>query len=962
MSEHEALLAIVALLCGVVLVWAGWKRFPLRIGLGNFFRRKTQVAIVVAGLLIGTAIISSSNVIQSTFDYTIHAEVFRVTDHVDEILIAPTANVRQGPFDEAVFDALRANLSSMPHVDGLAPRYELQVSVVDDATDLFEPAATLAGFDVAYDLGRFVLLDGQAWDGAGLGTDEAIINAKLAGAVEASAGDPLVVYLATPFGPRPWPLTVREVVRDEGRGAWLDDANLFVRLDALQAALGRPGVINAIHVSNIGGVREGYLVTDDAVRELEANLDASSGLIVDRLKADAIEQATENASQLSELFTLLGVFTIFAGVLLIINIFVMLAEERKGEMGVARAVGMRRTNLVQSFVAEGLLYAVVSAAIGALAGLLVAAAILWSFDLLFPAGALGGVRFVLSFTASDLLAAFAIGFLITMGTIMLASWRVSKLNIVRAIRDIPEPTQHRSTRPQLALGSALAIAGAIAFFLGVLDRNALLHAVGPCGLAIGLAVVFMRSTSPRIAFSAAGAFILVWLLNPIRPFLAETEPGISMFIAIGLLLVLGGLLIVMFNSDTLLAVFTKLIRRRRWLPVVRTAISYPMNKKFRTGVTLASIALIMFTIATMSGVQAMVESTIQTTTLRESGGFDLLAQTNPSIPKPNWTEEYEASNVSARIAEDRGLSLARVQVAEGSIVSPETHNTSLLGVPSDWVGAVPFEFDSLDPAYADPQAAWAAIEADPGLAILDGTVLLQNFGPQFGTFSAAVGDVFAYRNATGAVREIRVIGILYERFVPGFFVGWDTVRADFGVDYPSVFYFKVAPGEDAADVGHELERTFVQYQMLTFDFAAFIDQILEVTMGVFNLLQAYLALGLIVGIAGLGVVTMRNVIERRTETGALRAIGFRRSMVLRSFLFELSFVALTGIAMGVVLGMFLAYNLYLEFFADQGAFVIPWIRLVVLSAIAFLGAMLATASPAIRAARMPPAQALRSYE
>ncbi|TLZ79361.1 MAG: FtsX-like permease family protein [Methanobacteriota archaeon] len=133
-------------------------------------------------------------------------------------------------------------------------------------------------------------------------------------------------------------------------------------------------------------------------------------------------------------------------------------------------------------------------------------------------------------------------------------------------------------------------------------------------------------------------------------------------------------------------------------------------------------------------------------------------------------------------------------------------------------------------------------------------------------------------------------------------------------------------------------------------------------MGVFNLLQAYLALGLIVGISGLGVITMRNVVERRQETGALRALGFRKSMVLKSFLFELSFIALTGIAMGVALGVALSYDLYLRFFANQAAFVIPWDRLLLLGGIAFIGAVLATASPAIRASRIPPAEALRSFE
>ena len=229
-------------------------------------------------------------------------------------------------------------------------------------------------------------------------------------------------------------------------------------------------------------------------------------------------------------------------------------------------------------------------------------------------------------------------------------------------------------------------------------------------------------------------------------------------------------------------------------------------------------------------------------------------------------------------------------------------------------------------------------------------------------FSANLGDVFHYRNATGVVRNVRVIGILYEVTVQGLWVGSGVVHNDFGVDASSLFYLKVRPGVNVSGAGHDLERYFIAYQLITIDIQALLNSILEVTMGVFNLLEAYLALGLVVGIAGLGVITMRNVVERRQETGALRAIGFRKSMVLRSFLLELSFIALTGIAMGTVLGVALSYVLYLRFFADQTFFVVPWVRLLTLGGAAFLGSVLATASPAIRASRMPPAEALRRFE
>jgi len=954
------LLLVVAAICAVILVWTGRKRFPLRIGLGNFFRRKTQVAIVVTGLLVGTAIISSSFVINTTFDYTIKSEVFRTLDYVDEEVYAPKPDATLTNFTISVFDDLQANISHMPHVSAMAPRYQLGVSVMNVRSMLSEPTGTVVGFDPVRDLGSFVKTDGSSWDGAGLGPTEVILNQQIADDIEAQVGDPLVLYFGVSYLLPQFNASVGAIVQDTGRGAWGGIPAMFMELDVMQAVIWQPGQINLIVVANVGGPTKGYLDSDAAVQELKSYLSTKLTFTVYAVKSDMVDQATRNVSQFGQLFTLLGTFTIIAGVLLIVNIFVMLAEERKGEMGVARAVGMRRRNLVQSYVAEGLLYALLSSAIGALVGLLLAGVILWAFEAVYPARFLGGIKFVLTWTTADLVMAFAIGFIITMITIFLASWRVSKLNIVRAIRDIPEPIQRKSTRRQVGLGAALTILGVLGTVLAFAASSTLLQDVGPVLVAIGLAVVVMRLISPRIAFSVAGLFVVIYVLYPYKP-INLAGAGIDQFIIAGLLLVLGGLLIVLFNSETVLAVITRIATMRTWRPVIRTAIAYPMNKKFRTGITLASIALVMFTIATMSGIESMVSSTIETTESRESGGFDIIAATNPTIPKPNWNSEFALWNVHANITEQRALSMVRLQFARDEALSGEKQITSLYGVPSDWTD-VPLDFQALDPDYSNGQEAWTAIQNDHNLAILDGSVAPQQFVSINAAFSASVGDTLYFQNENLAVSHVKVIGILYERFVNGAFVGWDTVRTNFGVNYPSFFYFKIAPGQDATAVSHDLERTFVMYQMVTFDTHAIIQQVLQVVVGIFNLLEAYLALGLIVGIAGLGVITMRNVVERRTETGALRALGFRRSMVLRSYLFELSFIALTGILLGDILGIAISYDLFLHFFADQATFIIPWEKLLILSMIAYVGAVVATASPAIRASRIPPAEALRTFE
>jgi putative ABC transport system permease protein len=977
-DQGVLLLGLVGLVVLVIVAWAGRKRFPLRIGMGNFFRRKTQVAIVVAGLLVGTAIISSSYVIQTTFDFGIRSAVFHQLDSIDEQIVLNGPSGGRLPYNMSVYDGLQENLTAgnMPDVAGLAPRYVVSGSAFDNTSQLLEPSATVIGFNASLDLGTFVRGDGSVWDGSSLGPLEAIVNRAFVNDTEAKAGDLLLAFIGT--SSRPTPLTITAVVQDSGRGALGGGANLFVNLATIQGLLAEPGQINVITVANVGGVTRGYLRTDQADAQLEAHLPASLGLTISNVKADSVDQATQNVDQISQVFLLLGSFTVVAGVLLIVNIFVMLAEERKGEMGVARALGMRRTHLVQSFVAEGLAYALLSAFVGTFAGLLLAWVILWAFGLVFPTQLLGGVSFVLTWVPLDLIRGFAIGFLITMGTILLASWRVSKLNIVRAIRDIPEPIERRSSRRQLALGVLLALGGAFLTFEAYRRSDVLFQDLGPSGLALGLAILTRNVISPRAAFTAAGLFLIGWLLYPNKP-IAPSSADIPVFVAAGLLMVFGAVLLTMFNSEVLVWVASRIGRGRTWRPVVRTAVAYPMNKKFRTGTTLATIALIMFTIATLSGIQAIIGSGITTTVVRQSGGYDLIAQSNPAIPKPDFWTAFNNASYASQISEAHGLSWAsRVTVSADPGGTKTIHNSSFYGVPQEWVNAsLPLEFQELDANYSSPQAAWQAVEDNRSLAIVDGSVVPGGIAGGFGgggffTFTVKLGEVLYYRNATGAINHVKIIGILYQQFVPGLFVGWNTVASEFRVtlpngfslpvDYPSILYVKVKSGVNANDVGHDIERTFLLYQMVVIDLQTLVAQITSIISGIFTLLEAYLALGLIVGIAGLGIITMRNVVERRTETGALRALGFRKSMVLRSFLLELAFISGTGIFIGDVLGIALSYDIFLKFFTGFGSFDVPWDRLLILSAIAFIGAVVATASPAIRAARMPPAEALRSYE
>jgi putative ABC transport system permease protein len=135
------------------------------------------------------------------------------------------------------------------------------------------------------------------------------------------------------------------------------------------------------------------------------------------------------------------------------------------------------------------------------------------------------------------------------------------------------------------------------------------------------------------------------------------------------------------------------------------------------------------------------------------------------------------------------------------------------------------------------------------------------------------------------------------------------------------------------------------------------------TRNFFLLMQGFMGLGLFVGIAAVGVIAFRTVVERRQQIGMLRAIGYQTESVALTFVLESSFVALMGILSGVVGGVIISRNLFTtgQFSGGGVEFAMPWDEVLVFVAIAFAVSLFMTWWPSRAAAQVPVAEALR-YE
>ena len=190
------------------------------------------------------------------------------------------------------------------------------------------------------------------------------------------------------------------------------------------------------------------------------------------------------------------------------------------------------------------------------------------------------------------------------------------------------------------------------------------------------------------------------------------------------------------------------------------------------------------------------------------------------------------------------------------------------------------------------------------------------------------------------------------------------VRRAFSI--PLTHYrFSTAEGVDKEQVAKSLESSFLEYGMETVMLEEELEKEAAGGRAFFRLFTGFMALGLIVGVAALGVVSTRAVVERRQHIGVLRAIGYRRGMIQLSFLLESSFVSLLGIAIGVILGITLSYQAVTDIRQEEGIdtirFSIPWVQIGIIFGVTYLFSLLTTFLPARHASKIYPAEALR-YE
>ncbi len=263
----------------------------------------------------------------------------------------------------------------------------------------------------------------------------------------------------------------------------------------------------------------------------------------------------------------------------------------------------------------------------------------------------------------------------------------------------------------------------------------------------------------------------------------------------------------------------------------------------------------------------------------------------------------------------------------------------------------------------------ADLETNRSVAIVD-----QNYAPSTSSVSGGsgaphptlqVGD-FLRLNPPGSSAEIpvRVIGIMSQSVITGVWVN-PAAAASLGYTGVSAYLLTVRPGVSTTLAAQDAKRAFFPEGLVLFEIAQILESSIASTEGIIGLLEIFVGLGLGVGIAAMGILALRAVVERRREIGMLRSMGFTERKVLTAFVLEYSFITLLGLGIGTALGIWIVYDLSISPSAAASGvsfFAVPVENIALILLAAYGLAMLAIAVPSVRASHIPPADAVRSTE
>jgi len=580
------------------------------------------------------------------------------------------------------------------------------------------------------------------------------------------------------------------------------------------------------------------------------------GLRFEPVRAQALKAAAQGQN-FGQLFLGFSFFLVVAALLLMALLFQFGLEQRASEVGILLALGLMPRQVRRLLLLEGAALALVGGVIGALGGIGYAKAVLWGLTTVWRS-AIGGAALQFHVTAASL----CIGFCASTVVATLTIWLTLRKQARQPARELlagetrSPKSNVRSRGVPIALGSGVA------------------------GIAlVGWALASGRQADPG-AFFGAGALLLVAGLAAVAAWLVRLVRSVG----------------------------------AAQLTLRRLGVRGCARRRKRSLSTIALLACGAFLIVSI-GVFRLDANRDATRRDSGTGGFALIGESTMSVLRDlNTKAGREFYGLDAE--QMAGVNVVPLRVHEGDVANCLNLNRAqrprLLGVKPELLKGR-FTFASAAKGL-DRSQGWGLLRGkeegrmkseDGDQRQLTSAATEPEEIPAIGDANSIqwalvkkLGDTIDYVDEQGRAFKVRLVGAVANSILQGSLL---IDEAEFTRRFPGESGYRMflldAPSNSVAEVSATLSRALEDAGLELTAAARRLNEFNAVQNTYLGTFQVLGGLGLLLGSAGLGVVVLRNVLERRGELGLLLAVGFRRRGLRRLVLGEHG--ALLGLGLGI---------------------------------------------------------------
>jgi len=463
--------------------------------LRSMVAHKLRLALTVSSIALGVAFLSGTLILTDTMGLAFDQAFAKISSGTDSVVrtkapfaAAEGAGTARPPISSDVLQEVLA-VPGVRAAEGSVGGYALLTDTTGKPVVTPGGAPTL-GYSMTSDVdlrGEVELLSGTAPQGA----DEVAIDATSAQSHDITLGDRIDILFQGPTQT----FTVVGIVGFGGEKDLGGTTSAYFDTATAQVLFGEPGFFDTIQVAGADGVTQAGL-TARLSSVVPEGAEALTGAVIARENADA---ATQGLQIVGILFTVFAAIALFVGSFIIWNTFTMIVSQRSREIGLLRAIGATRRQVLGSLVTEALVIGAAASALGVVLGAGVALALRTLMDL---------VGFSLPSTSLQIeprtiWVSMLVGTVVTVVAALVPALRATKVLPVEALRESTAGAEKPSLRRGL-IGAVLLLAGAVAVATTLSgDPQMVVFAVGLVAVLTGVVVVLPVLVRPLAAVIAA---------------------------------------------------------------------------------------------------------------------------------------------------------------------------------------------------------------------------------------------------------------------------------------------------------------------------------------------------------------------------------------------------------------------------------------------------------------------------